>query len=58
MDPPRPPAAVPLCTISHPEFPDLAVPLLSSSDPLSPLDTALADAMVSDPVVLLVLPPP
>ena len=57
MAPPRPPAATPLDTASHPEFPAAVVPLLSSTDPLTPLDTALADDIVTDPVLDDALPP-
>jgi hypothetical protein len=57
MDPPAPPAAVPLRSVSQPELPDAVVPLLSVSAPLVPLETALADEMTTDPVEALVLPP-
>ena len=57
MAPPRPPAATPLDTASHPEFPAAVDPLLSSTDPLTPLDTAFADDTVTDPVLEDALPP-
>jgi hypothetical protein len=57
MAPPRPPAATPLVSAIHPEFPTAVVPLLSNSDPLTPLDTAFADDIVTDPVLDCELPP-
>jgi hypothetical protein len=38
-------------------LPSREVPLLSSTDPLTPLDTALADDIVTDPVLDDALPP-
>jgi hypothetical protein len=57
MAPPRPPAATPLDTASHPEFPDAVDPLLSSTDPLSRAPLAFADEIVTDPVLDDALPP-
>lgn len=49
--------ATPLIIVTGPLLPELVVPVLNSSVPLTPVDTALADMMATAPVEPDALPP-
>ena len=58
MDPPRPDVAVPEPTYSAPLLPELDVPLLSTSQPLTPLAPALPVCSNTLPLDVAELYPP
>ena len=55
--PPRPPVAVPVNKYTGPELPDAVKPLLSHSDPESPMDAAFDVAITTEPDAPLKLLP-